>query len=109
MRILVILYAAIGILLALISLPMIARKIKPNPFYGYRVRKTLENPEIWYDVNEYSGRQLFAAGILIAVSSMILPFLPGMNESLYSGLGGLVNVVFLLIAVIRSSAYLKSL
>lgn len=109
MRFLVILFTGTGILLALFSLPMIARKIKPNPFYGYRVRKTLENPEIWYDANEYSGRQLFVAGVLIAVSSMVLPFLPGMSLSLYSGLGGLINLIFLIIAFIRSSVYLKDL
>jgi uncharacterized membrane protein len=109
MRFLVILFTGTGILLALISLPMIARKIKPNPFYGYRVRKTLENPEIWYDANEYSGRQLFVAGVVIAIFSMVLPFLPGMSLSLYSGLGGLVNVIFLIIAFVRSSAYLKGL
>jgi uncharacterized membrane protein len=109
MRFLVILFTGTGILLALFSLPMIARKIKPNPFYGYRVRKTLENPEIWYDANEYSGRQLFVAGVVIAIFSMVLPFLPGMSLSLYSGLGGLVNVIFLIIAFVRSSAYLKGL
>jgi uncharacterized membrane protein len=109
MRFLVILFTGTGILLALISLPMIARKIKPNPFYGYRVRKTLENPEIWYDANEYSGRQLFVAGVVIAIFSMVLPFLPGISLSLYSGLGGLVNVIFLIIAFVRSSAYLKGL
>lgn len=109
MRFLVILFTGTGILLALISLPMIAHKIKPNPFYGYRVRKTLENPGIWYDANEYSGRQLFVAGVVIAIFSMVLPFLPGMSLSLYSGLGGLVNIIFLIIAFVRSSAYLKGL
>jgi hypothetical protein len=35
-----------GFLLAALSVPMIMGKIPPNGLYGFRVRKTMENPEI---------------------------------------------------------------
>jgi hypothetical protein len=39
-----------GLLLCVLAIPMILKKVKPNFWYGFRVRKTLENPDIWYAV-----------------------------------------------------------
>ena len=35
-----------GALLAALSVPMIMGKIPPNGLYGFRVKKTMENPDI---------------------------------------------------------------
>jgi len=99
----------IGIVLAIVSLPMIANKIKPNPLYGYRVKRTLENPQIWYQVNHYAGKQLFAAGVLIFLFSIGTVILPGMNLQIYSLIATAVNLSLVIIAVIRSTNYLNSL
>ena len=109
MRQMVIMNAIIGIVLAFLSLPMIANKIKPNPFYGYRVKRTLENPQIWYQVNQYAGKQLFAAGVLITLFSIGTAVLPGMNLQIYSLINAAVNLGLITIAVIRSTRYLNSL
>ncbi|HNB52851.1 MAG TPA: SdpI family protein, partial [Anaerolineales bacterium] len=53
-----------GLGMALIALPLIAEKIKPNPFYGFRVPATLKNPKLWYDVNKYFAKRLLVVGLV---------------------------------------------
>ena len=56
---LLVLYLVTGLLLVGLSLPLIYRKVPPNYWYGFRVRATLENEEVWYPANEYAGKRLF--------------------------------------------------
>ncbi len=46
MQTLLFIYMGGGLLLVLIALPLIAGKIKPNLYYGFRVPTTLKNPEM---------------------------------------------------------------
>ena len=66
--------AACG-LFVLVALPLAARKIPPNFFYGYRTRATLSDPAIWYDANAHFGRGLLlasavGAAVCVAMSSL---------------------------------------
>lgn len=100
---------AVGILLMIISIPMIYHKIRPNHFYGFRVNKTLENPQIWYDVNEYSGKRLFVAGAVISLAAMGVSLLPNLDPGLYSLITGAVNVVLMVVVLVQSIIYLNTL
>lgn len=60
------------------------RKVKPNPFYGFRIRRTLENPDVWYSVNEYFAKRLLVISILQALASIIFYFIPGMSVDIYA-------------------------
>ncbi len=62
----------IGALLAAVSIPLILEKIGPNPFYGFKTKKTFSNKEIWYKANKYLGKVLLIAGIIITILSAIL-------------------------------------
>jgi hypothetical protein len=103
-----ILFTCSGLLLAAISIPLILGKIGPNPWYGFRVRKTLENPAVWYPVNAYAAKRLLVVGLGISASAALLYFVPGIDLLLYAlscagiGLGGL------LAAVIQNFVYLRS-
>ena len=44
MTILLIFYVGAGLLLRVLSVPLLLGKVGPNPWYGFRVRRTLENP-----------------------------------------------------------------
>ncbi len=77
-------YVGMGLLLAIIALPLYFEKIPPNGLYGFRVKKTMENPDIWYPVNKYSSRWLIAAGIIMALSAVGLSFFPGISLDVYS-------------------------
>ena len=63
-------FVGTGLLLSTLAIPMILKKIKPNGLYGFRVRKTMENPEIWYAVNAYSGKRLFGTGLVEVVAAI---------------------------------------
>jgi cytosine/uracil/thiamine/allantoin permease len=61
------------ILLALISIPMVARLVPPNGVYGFRNAETLSNPAIWYAANAFAGWALLAAAAGSAVLLIALP------------------------------------
>ena len=44
-------YVVGGLLVTALSVPLIQKRIPPNPWYGFRVRKTLENRDVWYAAN----------------------------------------------------------
>ena len=50
---------------------MIMGKIPPNGLYGFRVKKTMENPDIWYPVNAYSGKWLLAIGLVMVLAAAL--------------------------------------
>ena len=79
MQTLMLLYVGSGLLLTILAVPLIRRKIKPNGLYGFRTKTTMENPKLWYKVNEYSGRRLLVAGIGTMVASLVIYAWPGLN------------------------------
>ena len=98
-----------GITLTFISIPLIAEKIKPNYWYGFRVAKTLNNPEIWYKANKYAGWRLLGAGLTITLSSLLLYLLPGLDLLAYSVISLLVFTGVLTISIFQSFIYLRKL
>ena len=47
--------AVLGILLVR---PLVQRRVKMNPYYGVRFRKSYVSDELWYAINEYGGRRM---------------------------------------------------
>ena len=71
-QILIINLFVVSLLFIGLSLPLVFEKIPPNPYYGYRVAKTLSDPETWYEVNKFSGLLLLVGGGLSALLAGIL-------------------------------------
>jgi len=111
MQTLMLLYISSGLLLAALSIPLIRRKIKPNGLFGFRVSATMENPKLWYKVNEYAGRRLLTAGIGIALAALFLYLWPGLNLTIESYALAVTGVVagLLLWSILQSFLYMKSL
>jgi hypothetical protein len=109
MLLLLIVYISAGILLALLSIPLIRRKIPPNGLYGFRVQKTMDNPELWYLVNHYSAKRLLWTSIAFLAMAVILYLIPNLSVDVYalSCLG--VFTVGLTISIVQSVNYLRSL
>jgi uncharacterized membrane protein len=108
MNTLMILFTSSGLLLAAISVPLILGKIGPNPLYGFRVKKTLEDPAVWYPVNAYAAKRLLIIGLGISVSAPLLFFVPGIDLLVYALSCGGIGLGGLLVAVIQSFVYLRS-
>jgi len=103
------LYAGANMVLALLSLPLLAGKVKPNPFYGFRVAKTLEDPEVWYSVNRYFARYQLAAALIGLFASVALFYWPGITVDAYALACLGVFVVVFGYGLAKGWQYLKSI
>jgi SdpI/YfhL protein family len=102
-------FTASGALLAGLSIPLILGKIPPNGAYGFRVKKTMENPEIWYPVNAYAGKWLLGIGLAIAFVAAVLAFIPNLGIDIYSYGVLAVLVVLFTLAILAVRRYMKSM
>ncbi len=83
MNTLLLMYVFTGLLLVVLAIPLYLGKIGPNGLYGFRVRRTLEHPELWYPVNKYAARWLIASGLALVASAVGFSFVPGMDINVY--------------------------
>ncbi len=63
---------AVDALCALVSVPLVFRKVPRNIVYGYRTRATLADDGIWYEANAFFGRwfllfSALSAGLMFAL------------------------------------------
>ncbi len=109
MELLLLLFVCSGLLLAGLSIPLILGKIGPNPWYGFRVERTLSDPAVWYAVNAYSAKWLLAVGIVNIVSAVVLYFVPEIDVAVYASSCGAIAVIGLVLGLIQSFRFLRSL
>lgn len=109
MQTLLLVFVGGGILLALISLPLIVGKVKPNPWYGFRVPTTLKNPEIWYAVNKHFAQRQLVVALIEIFAAMGLYFWPNISVDAYTFSVLSVFVVVSAIAFTQSWKYMKTL
>jgi uncharacterized membrane protein len=95
-----------GLLLLVLSVPLIRGKIRPNPWYGFRVRRTLEDPAVWYKANAFAGKALLRAAIVMIVGSLALYVVPGLDGPTYAVACTVVVLVALSVSVILSFRFL---
>jgi hypothetical protein len=96
-------YALIGVsvFLFLLALPLVLGWVEPNPVYGVRFRRTMEEP-LWYPVNKFGGQAVCVAALLsIAVSFFAAPL-----DSIHVGLDWCLSCMFNVFAAI--AAYVKA-
>ena len=109
MAVVFILYILTGLLLIGLAIPLMLGKIKPNHWYGFRIRLTLDNPDIWYPVNAWTGRWLLIIGLATVVATPVGLLLPDELLSGYSLLIALFLVVSVLLLLVFGVRYAKSL
>ena len=104
------LFLAAGAVISLISVPLILGKVGPNPWYGFRVRRTLEDPAVWYPANRYaSWWMLSSAVLLMLVAAAAYYFLPGLGVAPYSLTCLAAAVVGLGLGFFQTLRYLRRL
>ena len=98
-----------GLVLAVVSVPLILGRIPPNGWYGFRVRKTMEHPEIWYPVNKYGGERLLVTSLLLVLAAVGYTYIPGIDLEVYSYAVLVTWVVGATIAIVSSFRYMNRL
>jgi hypothetical protein len=106
---LIIVFVITGLLLIGVSIPLMQGKVSPNNWYGFRVKLTLENPDIWYPANAYAGKLLLATGVITLVAAVVCAFVPGITEDAYAITVIVIMLGSLSIALFFSMRYAKSL
>jgi uncharacterized membrane protein len=102
-------YVGAGLLLTLLSLPLLAQKIGPNPWYGFRVRRTLEDPAIWYPANAFAAVGLLCVGLITSIAAIVLYLVPGITVDVYAIAEAAVCLGGLAVTVVMSFRYLGTL
>ena len=100
----------VGIVLIAISIPLIKRRIAPNPWYGIRITKAFQSNELWYDINEYGGRQLLAWAIPMIIAGIAFLFIPLSQEASPIALflrGGGPVMLFTAIPIVKTLLYAR--
>jgi uncharacterized membrane protein len=90
---LVITFTVIGLLLAILAIPLLLRRVPPNAWYGVRVAATFADPWVWYEANALSGRDLLIAGIAQSLTALLLPLLGVSSRDLYVAINAAVLLV----------------
>jgi hypothetical protein len=94
-----------GLLLAALAIPLWRRRVPPNALYGVRFRSSLQNDDVWYEVNSQGGRNLLIIAIgYLALLSLTL-FL-GHTWTIAARL--LVPTGFLILALILNTIWLHN-
>jgi uncharacterized membrane protein len=106
---LILLYIAGGILLILLAIPLYMGKVKPNLWYGFRVRKTLQNPDAWYAVNRVGAGWMMVSGVLTVLITIALAFVPGLSLDAYATLCAVAFAGVLTVGMVITFRYMDTL
>lgn len=62
-----IIQAVAALVLFASGVPFAMKKVKPNVWSGFRTKRTLSNPEVWYRVNRDMGYDLMVLGAVYGI------------------------------------------
>jgi hypothetical protein len=103
------LYVGAGLLLIVLVVPLIRRKVRPNNWYGFRVRQTLADPDIWYAVNAYAAEYLLVVGVITVLTAVGLYRMSGITLDAYALACGGIILAALAVCVACSFRHLARL
>jgi uncharacterized membrane protein len=99
-------FIGMSVFLILLELPLAMNLVRPNPLYGFRVRRTLSDERIWYLANSYAGKVSILTGIVTIVLAAVLR-LTAMSPATYGWICVLVLVGGLVLTVVMTLIYMK--
>jgi uncharacterized membrane protein len=109
MAVLLAFYVSAGLLLIALAVPLIRRKVRPNGWYGFRVRQTLADPDVWYAANAYAGKHLLGVGVVTVLTSVSLHRVPGITLDTHALACAGIILTALAVCVIHCFRYLAKL
>src|SRR3954470_14683070 len=102
-------HVSAGLLMAALAVPLMRRKVGPNALYGFRVRRTLEDPRVWYDANAFAGRCLFCSGIGTGLACLALYWVPDIDPVVYAVACPTILLVAIAVGLVLSFRHLGHL
>ena len=87
-----ILFAAVGMLMVGLAIPLKRRRIAPNQTYGLRTAATFADEWVWYEANARSGRDLAIFGVIQSLVAVLPPLLMDLRPNVATIMYLAVNV-----------------
>lgn len=100
---------ACNALFALVSLPLVFRKVPRNCFYGYRTRATLGDDFMWYEANAYFGRWFLIASAVTCIAAVFLYRWGAFEPGTYLRASVALLVAPVLVVALLTSRYVRTL
>jgi hypothetical protein len=102
-------FLATGLAMTALAIPLIRGRVRPNMWYGFRVRRTLEDPEVWYSANRYAAKWMLGVGLAHTAVAAALYAAPGLDLVRYALTCAAVLLTGLTVAIVQSFRYLRTL
>src|SRR6476659_9971082 len=102
-------FLATGLLLVALSIPLIRGRIRPNMWYGFRVKRTLEDPQVWYPANRYAAKWMLGVGLAHTIVAAALYAAPGLDLVRYALTCAAVLLTGLTMGIVQSFRHLRTL
>lgn len=100
---------AYNALFALVSLPLVFRKVPRNGFYGYRTRATLGSDFVWYEANAYFGWRFLIASAVTCIAAVFLYRSGALESGTYLRASFALLIAPVLLAALLTSRYVRTL
>lgn len=99
-------HCGIGVATALVSTPLILRKVPMNHAYGVRCRAAFVSSRNWYELNAYGGKLLLAFGLFLVAFGFLTRHVAPPPSSLWAPLYMVAPLLVILpvLALIRAHA-----
>jgi hypothetical protein len=94
-----------GLVIFLISLPLVYRKVPMNSLYGIRIPAAFESNERWYEINAYGGRQVAIWSWVPIVAGVAGLFVPPKYMPICGVASAPVVLVSMLIPLVKIMAW----
>jgi hypothetical protein len=65
-----------GVMVTIISYPLIKGNVKMNYWYGVRFPQSFYSDESWYKINAYGGKVLTIWGLFLVATGILIIFIP---------------------------------
>lgn len=98
----------LGLVVLIMSIPLVRGKVRMNPVFGARVARSFESEGNWDRINRYGGRQLMIWGtilVLIGIICLVLDLGSSPEITILLAFAPLL----LLVPAIRTVLYAKKL
>lgn len=86
------------VVIAIVSVPLILKRVPPNVLYGFRTPRTLNDRALWFRVNYFAGWAFLLAS---AVSAVLLSINPSTEFAALEFIGPLAIALFASLAYLR--------
>ena len=91
---------AVGIVLAVLSVPPTLGWVPRNRLYGFRVPATLRSDAVWYAINRRFGRELIVIGVALAAMAAWLDA-AGLDTPAGRAIAGIAMIASLVTTTVR--------